>query len=75
MLRTFDYLTGQLILEKRLCASHEGRHLHTGNLGNGTAIAFMEQSRDILVLTNGHDVRCVGDTGNVQWVWESPDKG
>ena len=74
MLRTFDYSTGQLILEKRLRTPHEAHRLHPGHSGNGTAIAIMEQSRDLVVLTSGHNVQCIGETGAVNWVWESPNK-
>ena len=74
MLRTFDCSTGQLILEKRLHQPHEGPHLYPDDFGNGTAIAFVDQSRDIVVLTNGHHVQRVGETGSVYWIWESPDK-
>lgn len=73
-LRTFDYSTGQLILEKQLHTPHESYRLRAGNFESGTAVAFMEQSRDIIVLTNGHNVQRVGETGKVHWVWESPDK-
>lgn len=74
MLRTFDRSTGQLILEKRLNIHHEDPHLHPGNLGNGTEVAPVEHSRDIVVLTGGHNVQRVGETGGIHWVWTSPDK-
>jgi len=73
-LRTFDYSTGQMILEKQLHRPHEDYRLHIVNFEGGTAVAFMEQSRDIVVLTNGHNVQRVGETGKVHWVWGSPDK-
>jgi hypothetical protein len=60
MLRTFDRSTGQLLLEKRLNKPHEDPHLHSGNIGNGTEIAFVDQSRDIVVLTSGHNVQRIG---------------
>jgi ER membrane protein complex subunit 1 len=74
MLRTFDSSTGQLILEKRLHKPHEGPHLYPGDFGNGTEIASVDQSQDIVVLTNGHNVQRVGETGSVRWIWESADK-
>jgi len=73
-LRIFDYSTGQLVLEKQLHRPHEGHRLYIGDFENGTAVALMEQSRDIVVLTNGYNVQRVGETGKVHWVWESPDK-
>ena len=74
MLRTFDRSTGQLILEKSLNKHHEDPRLHPGNFGNGTGIASMEHSRDIVVLTGGHNVQRIGETGGIQCVWRSPDK-
>ncbi|KAH9981995.1 hypothetical protein BJV74DRAFT_852482 [Russula compacta] len=74
MLRKFDYSTGQLILEKRLRTPHEGHLLDPGDVGVGTAIAFMEEFQDVVVLTSGHSVQRVGETGKVHWIWESPDK-
>lgn len=71
MLRTFDRSTGQVVLEKRL---NKDPHLHPGDFGNGTEVAFVEHSRDIVVLTGGHHVQRVGETGGVHWVWTSPDK-
>jgi hypothetical protein len=73
-LRTFDYSTGQMILENPLHRPLEGYRLHIVNFEDSTAVAFMEQSRDIVVLTNGHNVQRVGETGKVHWVWESPNK-
>jgi len=74
VLRKFDYSTGQLILEKRLRSLHESRHLDTGDFGDGTAITFVEESQDVVALTNGHIVQRIEGTGRVPWVWESPDK-
>jgi hypothetical protein len=34
----------------------------------------VEHSRDIVVLTGGHNVQRVGETGGIHWVWTSPDK-
>lgn len=73
-LRRFDYSTGQLTLEKRLHARHEGHLLDPGDFGTGTAIVFMEESQDIVSLTWGHTVQRVGETGKILWVWQSPDK-
>lgn len=74
MLRNFDYSTGQLLLEKRLRTPHEGHLLDPGDVGVGTAIAFMEEFQDVVVLTSGHSVQRVGETGKVHWIWASPDK-
>ncbi len=71
-LRTFDCLTGQLILEKRLHASHTDR-LDPDNLDSGVAIAFIPESVDVFALTNGRTVQRIGADGAVRWAWESPD--
>jgi ER membrane protein complex subunit 1 len=71
VLRRFDYSTGQLVLEKRLQTHHESHLLDSGDFGDGTAIAFMEESRDIVALTSGHAVRRIEETGRVLWFWES----
>lgn len=74
VLRRFDCLTGQLVLERRLQTPREGHLLDSGDFGDGTAIAFMEESQDIVALTSGHAVQRVEETGRVRWVWESPEK-
>lgn len=73
VLRRFDYMTGQLILEKRLQALHQSPQ-DAGDFGDGTAIAFVEGPQDIVALTSGHTVQRIEGTGRVSWVWESPDK-
>ncbi|KAH9010844.1 DUF1620-domain-containing protein [Lactarius pseudohatsudake] len=72
-LRTFDCLTGQLILEKRLHAPHTD-HLESDDVGPGAAIAFIPESDDVFALTNGRTVRRIGADGAVRWAWESADK-
>jgi hypothetical protein len=74
VLRRFDYTTGQLILEKRLQTLHQSPPQDRSDFGDGTAIAFVEESQDLVVLTSGHTVQRVEVTGRVSWVWESPDK-
>lgn len=74
VLRRFDYTTGQLILEKRLQTRHQSPPQDPGDLGDGTAIAFIEESQDIVTLTSGHIAQRIEGTGRVSWVWESPDK-
>jgi hypothetical protein len=74
VLRRFDYTTGQLILEKRLQALHQSPPQDPGDFGDGTAIAFVEESQDIVALTSGHTVHRIEGTGRVSWAWESPDK-
>jgi hypothetical protein len=73
VLRRFDYTTGQLILEKRLQTLHQSPLQDPGDLGDGTAIAFVEESQDIVALTSGHTVQRIEGTGRVPWVWKSPD--
>ncbi len=74
VLRKFDHSTGQLILEKRLQTLHQSLPLDRGDFGDGTAIAFVGESQDIVALTSGHTVQRIEGTGRVPWVWESPDK-
>jgi len=74
VLRRFDYTTGQLILEKRLQTLHQSPPQDPGDFGDGTAIAFIEETQDIVALTSGYTVQRVEETGRVSWVWESPDK-
>lgn len=74
MLRRFDYTTGQLILEKQLQTLHQSPPQDPGSFGGGIAIAFVEESQDIVALTSGHTVQRVEGLGRVSWVWESPDK-
>jgi hypothetical protein len=74
VLRRFDCTTGQLILEKRLQTLHQNPPQEPGDFGDGTAIAFIEESQDIVALTSGHTVQRIEGTGRVSWVWESPDK-
>lgn len=74
MLRRFDYTTGQLVLEKRLQTPHQSPLQDSGDFGDGTAIAFVEESQDIVSLTSGHIVQRIEGTGGVSWVWESPDE-
>jgi hypothetical protein len=74
VLRRFDYMTGQLILEKRLRTPHQSPPQDPGDFGEGTAIAFVEGPQDVVALTSGHTVQRIDGTGRVSWVWESPDK-
>jgi hypothetical protein len=67
VLRKFDYLTGQVVLEKRLQSPHDD-HLRE----DGAAIAFMKGSQDIVALTGGNAVQRMEETGMVPWVWISP---
>ncbi|KAF8963227.1 hypothetical protein BDZ97DRAFT_1038548 [Flammula alnicola] len=73
-LRTFDALTGQLLLEKRLHAPEVGalsEPLHFGK-----HIIFSPNPTDLYVLSNGCTVRNInGSTGEVKWTWTSPDQG
>ena len=77
-LRTFNVLTGHLLLEKRLHAPHTGTLFEPGDLGLG--IAFVpsstpNESEQLLVLTSGHTLRRVdARTGEVVWSWTSEDQ-
>jgi ER membrane protein complex subunit 1 len=76
-LRTFNVLTGHLLLEKRLHAPNTGSLFEPGDLGLG--IAFVPGSTpnesELLVLTNGHTLRRVdAKTGEVVWSWTSEDQ-
>ena len=77
-LRSFDALTGHLLLEKRLHNPDLG-HLSEPNYF-GTFIAFVQSSNrgpyaDIFALTNGQTVQLIdGSTGAVKWRWTSPSQ-
>lgn len=73
-LRTFDALTGDLVLEKRMHAPEQGTLYEPESLGN--SIAFVPGSNNLLVLTSGHTLAYVdGKTGETLWKWSSEDQG
>jgi ER membrane protein complex subunit 1 len=72
-LRSFDYSTGQLILEKRLHSPCAGYRLDPDDFGLGTTVAVTEEFPDIFALTCGYTVQRIGESGRVHWVWQSPD--
>jgi hypothetical protein len=70
-LRTFDCLTGQLILEKRL---HTPNVDHLDPHSFGAELAFIPETVDVFALTNGRSVRRIGVDGTEHWAWESLDE-
>ena len=78
-LRSFDVLTGQLLVEKRLHPIDSGRVSNPSDLG--TEIAFVNDDSlkgdvypDMFVLTNGHTIRRISGQGDMEWIWTSPDQ-
>ncbi|KAF8809912.1 DUF1620-domain-containing protein [Phlegmacium glaucopus] len=72
-LRTFDALTGQLLVEKRLHLPEIGILSEPAFIGKH--VIFSPGSTDIYVLSNGYTVTCInGKTGDVKWSWSSPDQ-
>ncbi|KDQ54694.1 hypothetical protein JAAARDRAFT_182191 [Jaapia argillacea MUCL 33604] len=75
-LRTFDVLTGHLILEERLHSPTSGRLTEPADIG--VAVAYSrsnEKQKDLFVLTNGHEVRRVdGSSGELKWAWTAADQ-
>ena len=72
-LRTFDALTGQLLVEKRLHLPEIG--LPSEPVFIGKHVIFSLDSTDIYVLSNGYTVTNIdSETGDVKWSWSSPDQ-
>ena len=72
-LRTFDALTGQLLVEKRLHLPEIG--LLSEPVFIGKHVIFSSDSTDIYVLSNGYTVTNIdSETGEVKWSWSSPDQ-
>jgi ER membrane protein complex subunit 1 len=72
-LRTFDALTGQLLIEKRLHLPEIGLHSEPAFIGKH--VIFSPRTADIYVLSNGYTVTNIdGKTGDVKWSTSSPDK-
>lgn len=72
-LRTFDTLTGHLLLEKRVHSPEAGGNFEHDLLG--TSIAFIPGSNQLLVLTGGHTLNCIDrKTGETSWTWTSEDQ-
>ena len=71
--RTFDALTGQLLVEKRLHLPEMG--LPSEPVFIGKHVIFSPDSTDIYVLSNGYTVTNINsETGEVNWSWSSPDQ-
>lgn len=71
-LRTFESLSGTLILEKRLHAPELGHLSEPHYLGKH--VAFSPELDGIYVLSNGRTVTHVDNTtGEFRWTWTSPD--
>lgn len=72
-LRTFDALSGQLLVEKRLHSLEKGAPSEP--LDFGKYITFSPDSADLYVLSNGYTVTSVdGITGESKWTWSPPDQ-
>ena len=73
-LRTFNAISGEIVLEKKLNPS-ETRALNDP-IHVGKDVIFSRSSADIYVLTNGHIVSVLdGETGELKLRWASPDQG
>ncbi|KII83787.1 hypothetical protein PLICRDRAFT_147866 [Plicaturopsis crispa FD-325 SS-3] len=73
-LRTFDSLTGDLLLEQRLHSIESGLLMEPADLGTAVAFATEGSSTFIFVLTNGHTLRKVDAvTGELKWSWSASD--
>ena len=71
--RTFDALTGELLIEKRLHLPEIG--LPSEPVFIGKHVVFSPESTDIYVLSNGYTVTNINsETGEVNWSWSSPDQ-
>ncbi|TFK50623.1 DUF1620-domain-containing protein [Heliocybe sulcata] len=75
-LRSFNALTGTLLLETRLHDPSTGHLSEPVNVGTSLALQATDSSHpDIIVLTNGHSVRRIdGSTGGMKWGWTSADQ-
>ncbi|KAF8644498.1 hypothetical protein AX16_008429 [Volvariella volvacea WC 439] len=76
-LRTFDILTGQLLLERQLHPVVDGHMSEPAYFGK--SIVFTDELSNqpgLYVLTNGHTVNYIdGETGQSKWKWTSSDRG
>ncbi|KAG7447298.1 DUF1620-domain-containing protein [Guyanagaster necrorhizus] len=70
-LRSFDILSGLLLLEKRLHPPETSLPLEPGH--TGSSIVFTADS-DIIALTNGHMVQFITKSGNIRWTWTLEDQ-
>jgi hypothetical protein len=74
-LRVFAPGSGALLLEKALHAPEAGR-LEAPD--RGAAVAFVDRAGrdrpDLLVLTNGHEVRRLTPAGELEWAWTASDQ-
>jgi hypothetical protein len=72
-LRTFNAISGILIIEKRLHAPESGHLSEPHDLGKH--VVFSPDSEAMFVLRDGHTVSHVhGATGELKWTWSSPDQ-
>jgi hypothetical protein len=75
ILRLFDTASGALLLEKHLHAPTAGR-LEAPD--RGAAVAFVDVDGharpDLLVLTNGHELRRLTGDGALVWAWTASDQ-
>ncbi|KAK0200946.1 DUF1620-domain-containing protein [Desarmillaria ectypa] len=70
-LRSFDVLSGHLLLEKRLYSPETSLPSESGH--TGSSISFTADS-DIIALTNGHTVQSITKSGEIRWTWTSEDQ-
>ncbi|KAA1466837.1 DUF1620-domain-containing protein [Dentipellis sp. KUC8613] len=74
-LRTFEYATGHLIVEKHLHQLETGRLFEPADVGT-SVVSPADETSDVFVLTNGRTIRRVDGSGKgaVHWTWDSPDQ-
>ncbi|KAK0476054.1 hypothetical protein IW261DRAFT_1491717 [Armillaria novae-zelandiae] len=70
-LRSFDVLSGHLLLEKRLHSTDTRLPSESGL--TGSCITFTADS-DIIALTNGHTVQFITKSGEIRWTWTAEDQ-
>jgi hypothetical protein len=72
-LRTFDAISGTLIIEKQLHTPEVGHLSEPHHLGKH--VVFSPDEEGIYVLSDGHTVSHVHSaTGELNWTWSSPDQ-
>lgn len=73
-LRTFNAISGEMVIEKKLHPFEIRALADPVNVGKD--VVFSRSSADMYVLTNGHTVSVInGETGELKWRWTSPDQG
>lgn len=73
-LRTFNAISGEVVLEKKVHSSAARAFIEPLHIG--TDVIFSPSSSDLYVLTDGYAVSVLdGETGEFKWRWDSPDQG